>query len=138
MVSPVARLQLVMSAWPDVTVHSCPWGGLAYFARGVEFARLHPGGVLDVQVTLSDRTRLVREGRARAHRFWPQGPWVTVSVEDEHFGRALAFVVHAYALAAPEGEQVGGRVTALAATSSVGERGVAEVPERRRVRVGAR
>lgn len=106
--SPVTRVQSNVELWPDVTLSPCAWGGWSVYAGGVEFARLLPCGLLDVLVTDLRRERLCREGRARAHRFWPESNWVTVNlVENDDFGVALALLVHAYVRVTHEKNPVG-------------------------------
>jgi hypothetical protein len=76
-------------------VKSCRhrFGGTGFARNGLEFAHLHGNGLLDVQLTREQATRLIASGRALPHHVFGSSMWISYWLRsDDDLQNAIALL----------------------------------------------
>ena len=66
---------------PDVTQAAHRFGGTEFQVDGLEFMHHHGPSFLDIRLSKSDQTTMLKNGTALRHRFAPQAGWVSFRIE---------------------------------------------------------
>ncbi len=66
---------------PDVTQAAHRFGGTEFQVDGLEFMHHHGPSFLDISLSKSDQTTMLKNGIALPHRFAPQAGWVSFRIE---------------------------------------------------------
>src|SRR5213078_4444803 len=74
------KLEDVVSAWPNVSVHPHRFGGREFLFNKAEVGHVHTNGIVDIPFPRSVRDALLAEGLAEEHEWVPNSGWVTFRV----------------------------------------------------------
>jgi Family of unknown function (DUF5519) len=82
---------------PSVTQATHRFGGTEFQVEGLEFMHHHGPSFLDIRLSKSDQTKVLKNGTAIPHRFAPQAGWVSFTIEKaEDLGPAKDLIKLAY------------------------------------------
>ena len=77
------RLEVEVSAWPNVTIHPHPFGGTEFQFGDAEVGHVHTNGTVDIPFPRSVRDALLARGLAEEHRWVPNSGWITFRMRRE-------------------------------------------------------
>jgi hypothetical protein len=77
------KLEDVVSAWPNVSVHPHRFGGPEFRFGHAEVGHVHMGGIVDIPFPGSIRDALLAEGLPEEHHWVPNSGWITFHVRSE-------------------------------------------------------
>jgi luciferase-like monooxygenase len=77
------KLEDVVSAWPNVSVHPHRFGGREFLFGSAEVGHIHIGGIVDIPFTRSVRDALLADGLAEEHHWVPNSGWITFHMRSE-------------------------------------------------------
>ena len=77
------KLEDVVSAWPNVSVHPHRFGGREFLFGSAEVGHIHIGGIVDIPFPRSVRDALLAEGLAEEHHWVPNSGWITFRMGSE-------------------------------------------------------
>ena len=66
---------------PSVTQAAHRFGGTEFQVEGLEFKHHHGPSFLDIRLSKSDQSTVLKNGEALPHRFAPQAGWVSFKLE---------------------------------------------------------
>lgn len=72
-----------VASWPGVTAAPHPFDAVEFQLAGVELARLHRDGWLEVPFVRRIRDALVEDGAAWIHPWVPKSGWTSFQVDDD-------------------------------------------------------
>jgi hypothetical protein len=77
------KLEDVVSAWPNLSVHPHRFGGPEFRFGHAEMGHVHMGGIVDIPFPRSIRDALLAEGLAEEHHWVPNSGWISFHVRSE-------------------------------------------------------
>jgi hypothetical protein len=77
------KLEAMVCAWPQVSVHPHRFGGREFLFGDAEVGHVHTGGIVDIPFPRAIRDKLLAEGLATEHRWVPNSGWVTFRIRNE-------------------------------------------------------
>ena len=77
------KLEDVVSAWPNVSMHPHRFGGREFLFGGAEVGHIHIGGIVDIPFSRSVRDALLAEGLAEEHHWLRNSGWITFQMRSE-------------------------------------------------------
>ncbi len=79
----VEKLQLLVGAWPGVSIRPHRGAGREFRFRDVELGHVHPAGELDLPFSREIRDALTAGGHAEPHRWLPDSGWTTFRIQGD-------------------------------------------------------
>jgi hypothetical protein len=77
------KLEDVVSAWPDVSVHPHRFGGREFRFGDAEVGHVHTNGIVDIPFPRSVRDALLADSLAEEHHWVPNSGWITSRMRSE-------------------------------------------------------
>ena len=77
------KLEDVVSAWPNVSVHPHRFGGREFRFGDAEVGHVHKNGVVDIPFPRSVRDALLEDSLAEEHHWVPHSGWITFQMRTE-------------------------------------------------------
>jgi hypothetical protein len=77
------KLEVILSTWPNVSVHSHRFGGREFRFRSAELGHVHVGGIVDIPFPRPVRDVLLAEGLAEEHHWVTNSGWTTFRIRSE-------------------------------------------------------
>ncbi|MGA9507954.1 MAG: luciferase family protein [Candidatus Sulfotelmatobacter sp.] len=77
------KLEVEVSAWPNISVHPHRFGGREFLFGRAEVGHVHTRGIADIPFPRSIRDALLAEGLAEEHYWVPNSGWITFRVRSE-------------------------------------------------------
>jgi hypothetical protein len=77
------KLEDVVSAWPNVSVHPHHFGGREFQFGDAEIGHFHKNGIVDIPFPRSVRDALLEDRLAEEHHWVPNSGWITFQMHTE-------------------------------------------------------
>jgi hypothetical protein len=77
------KLEVEVSAWPNVSVHPHRFGGREFCVGNAEVGHVHENGIVDIPFPRSIRDALLAENLAEEHHWVPNSGWITFRLRSE-------------------------------------------------------
>ena len=77
------KLEDVVSAWPNVSVHPHRFGGREFQFGDAEVGHVHKNGIVDIPFPRSVRDALLEDRLAEEHHWVPNSGWITFQMRTE-------------------------------------------------------
>jgi hypothetical protein len=77
------KLEDVVSAWPNISIHPHRFGGREFRFGSAEVGHIHTGGVVDIPFPRSVRDALLAQGLAEEHHWVRNSGWITFRIRGD-------------------------------------------------------